>query len=134
MRLAIVSKNDLHEAQAKYQAERLAAPEHREDGGPAGSWKTSNPACLYAFVLKELNLPVAIAGTSGCPVATAAWWIEKPYRGQRLGNELVDLLAGELKRLRVSAIADSVLIDTYHGEYNKASAKLVDRLRAHFLK
>ena len=75
-------------------------------------------------------MPVAIAEASGHP-ASPGWWIDSKYRGQGLGNELVDLLAEHLKAEGVTNIG-RIPIDTHLGSYNTASSKLVQRLRRHF--
>lgn len=132
MRLTIVYKNKLTESQNRHLDERLADPEHRNDNGPIQVWYVYT-RFLYAFINKELNTPIAIAEASGRPIATPGWWIDSHFRGQGFGNELVDLLAEQMKAELVTDIG-KIPIDTSCGKYNEQSSKLARRLRAHFEK
>jgi len=60
MRLVIVPKKKLSHEQRQYLDDRLAAPEHRCDYGPPRVWHKYQ-AFLYAFIHKELKVPIAIA-------------------------------------------------------------------------
>jgi RimJ/RimL family protein N-acetyltransferase len=130
MRLVIVPKNELSDEQRRYLKERLAAPEHRNDKGPAHVWNTSR-AFLYAFIDKELNLPIAIAEASGRPLATPAWWVDSKFRSQGYGNEVVDLLAEFLKTDGVTDIG-AIQIESYCNEYDEQSTRLARRIRSRF--
>ena len=130
MRLVIVPKNELSDEQRRYLKERLAAPEHRNDKGPPHVWNTSR-AFLYAFIDKELNLPIAIAEASGRPLATPAWWVDSKFRGQGYGNEVVDLLAEFLKTDGVTDIG-AIQIESYCNEYDEQSTRLARRIRSRF--
>lgn len=132
MRLRLVPKNELPEQQRQHIDTRLAAPEHQFDGGPAQCWKIY-ASYLYAFVHRELNLPIAIAEASGRPTAVPGWWIDSQFRGQGYGYELVDLLAAYLKADGATDIG-RIPIDTYNGVYNEQSTKLAKRLRERFAK
>ena len=129
-RLDIVLKAKLTERQAHHLNERLLAPEHRNDSGPCRVWNTYQFS-LYAFVEKETTLSIGIAEASGRPIATAGWWIDSKYRGKGYGNELVDLLAAQLKSEGVTGI-DKIPIDTHLGTYHKQSSRLAQRIRRHF--
>ena len=129
-RLDIVLKADLTERQARHLNERLSAPEHENDNGPCRVWNRYEVA-LYAFVERERTLPIGIAEASGRPIATPGWWIDSAYRGAHYGNELVDLLAEQLKSEGVTGIG-RITIDTYLGTYNEPSSRLAQRIRKHF--
>ena len=129
-RLDIVLKTDLTERQAHHLNERLLAPEHKNDNGPCRVWHIYEVA-LYAFVEREKALPIGIAEASGRPIATPGWWIDSEYRGAHYGNELVDLLAEQLKSEGVTGIG-RITIDTYLGTYNEQSSRLAQRIRKHF--
>ena len=103
MRLYIVPKAELSEEQARYLNERLSAPEHKDDSGPCRVWNTYQFA-LYGFIDKETNLPIAIAEASGRPIATPGWWIDSKFRSLGFGNDLVDLLAVQLKSEGVTGL------------------------------
>jgi len=130
MRLILVSKNDLTDEQRRHLEERLRAPEHRHDYGPTQVWNTDEPF-LYAFIHQELGIPIAIAEAPGRPIATPGWWVDSKFRGQGLGNELIDLLAARLKAEGVTGIGPTPM-DTYLGEYDEQSTRLARRLSAHF--
>ena len=130
MRLTIISKNNLTEGQRQHLDQRLTAFEHLNDNGPIRCWNVYQEY-LYAFINREINLPIAIAEASGRPISTPGWWIDSEFRGQGFGNELVDLLAGQLKAEGVIGIGP-IPIDSYLGVYDDQSIKLVKRLRGHF--
>ena len=130
MRLTLHHKNGLSPDQLRHLDRRLAAPEHRDDNGPCRVWHTYQ-SFLYAFVHKQLNLPIAISEASGRPMVTPGWWIGKEFRGEGYGNELVDLLAAYLVADGASSIG-LIPIDTHDGFYNEQSAKLARRFRARF--
>jgi RimJ/RimL family protein N-acetyltransferase len=100
------------------------------DYGPPRVWH-KHQAFLYAFLHKELKVPIAIAEASVRPRATAGWWVDSQFRGQGYGNEVVDLLATYLKADGVTEIG-SIPIDTHLGKYNERSIKLAQRFRARF--
>lgn len=129
MRLILAPKHKLTDAQNQHLSERLADPEHQNDNGPIRVWDVYQNF-LYAFINKASGMPVAIAEASGHP-RVPAWWIDSLFRGQGLGNELVDLLADQLKAEGVTAIG-RIPIDTYLGNYNEASSKLAKRMHRHF--
>ena len=131
MRLTLVPKHDLTEDQRRYLEERLSDPEHQYDYGPSQVWHTSE-AFLYAFIHNELNVPIAIAEASGRPIATPGWWVDSKFRGQGYANELIDLLATQLKAEGVTEIGPTP-IDTYLSEYDEQSTRLARRLHAHFV-
>jgi len=130
MRLEIVPKSKLTDFQTRHLNERLMAPEHKNDSGPCRVWNTYQFA-LYAFVEKKVELPIGIAEASGRPIATPGWWIDSKYRGKGYGNELVDLLATQLKSEGVIGLG-KIPIDTHLGSYNEQSSRLARRIRAHF--
>lgn len=130
MRLEIVLKAKLTAQQMHYLNERLVAPEHKGDNGPCRVWNVYQFA-LYAFVDKEVGLPIAIAEASGRPLATPGWWIDKNFRGKGYGNELVDLLAVQLKSEGVTGLG-KIPIDTHLGSYHEQSSRLARRIRGHF--
>lgn len=129
MRLALLTKEQLTEDQSLHLNARLRAPEHAKDNGAIHAWGATQG--VYIFVYKHNNQPIGIAEASGGSIRTPGWWIDLQYRGQRFGNELVDLLAMQLKSEGVTAIG-RIPIDTYLGLYNEQSVKLAQRLRAHF--
>ncbi len=129
-RLEILPKTKLTECQTRYLNERLLALEHKNDNGPCRIWNIYQFA-LYAFVEKEAQLPIGIAEASGRPIAVPGWWIDSKYRGKGYGNELVDLLAEQLKSEGVTNIG-KILIDTYLGTYHEQSSRLAQRIRRHF--
>ena len=130
MRLTVVCKNKLTEDQSQHLARRIAAPEHKNDRGPIRVWDDYT-AYLYAFIHIASNTPIAIAEASGRPCPTPGWWIDSQFRGQGLGNEVVDLLAEQLKVEGVTALK-RIPIDTYCSVYDEASSKLAKRMHAHF--
>jgi RimJ/RimL family protein N-acetyltransferase len=129
MRLAIVSKNQLDEAQRQYLNGRLMAPEHANDNGAIRAWGFDKG--LYAFICNQTNVPVGIAEASGGSTRSPGWWIDSQFRGQGFGYELIDLLAEQLKSEGVTAIG-RIPIDTYLGLHHETSSKLAQRLRRHF--
>ena len=130
MRLYLVTKQELTEPQALHLIGRLAAPEHANDSGPCRVWSTYQSA-LYAFIHKETGVPIAIAEASGRPIAVPGWWIDSKFRGMGYGNELADLLAAKLKSEGVIGIG-RIPIDTYNGNYNEQSSRLVKKITACF--
>jgi len=130
MRLTIIFKNNLTEGQRQHLDKRLSALEHQNDNGPIRSWNIYQKH-LYAFINREMNIPIAIAEASGRPISTPGWWIDSEFRGQGYGNELVDLLAGQLKTEGVIGIGPIPIV-SYCGVYDEHSIKLVKRLRGHF--
>ncbi|MGH8727578.1 MAG: GNAT family N-acetyltransferase [Burkholderiales bacterium] len=129
-RLLIVPKNQLSDEQRRYLDERLAVPEHRNDKGPLQVWNKYE-RFLYAYIHKELNLPIALAQAPGRPVASPAWWIDSKFRGQGYGNEVVDLLAEFLKKDGVTDIG-AIQIESYCNEYDEQSTRLARRIRSRF--
>ena len=130
MRLVIVPKKELSDEQRRYLEERLAAPEHRNDKGPPQVWNKYQDF-LYAFVHKELTLPIAIAEASGRPLASPGWWVDSKFRGRGYGNEVVDLLAEFLKTDGVTDIG-AIQIESYCNEYDEQSTRLARRIRSRF--
>lgn len=130
MRLVIVPKNELSDEQRRYLDARLAAPEHRHDRGPPQVWSRYE-RFLYAFIDKELDLPIAIAQAPGRPIASPAWWVDSKFRGQGYGNEVVDLLAEFLKTDGVTDIG-AIQIESYCNEYDEQSIRLARRIRSRF--
>lgn len=129
-RLLITPKNELSDEQRRYLEERLAIPEHRNDKGPPQVWNKYD-RFLYAFIQKEMNVPVAIAQAPGRPVASPAWWVDSKFRGQGYGNEVVDLLAEFLKKDGVTDIG-AIQIESYCNEYDEQSTRLARRIRSRF--
>lgn len=85
-----------------------------------------------------MNTFVVLDAVSGAPVglvtwtgpphrAEPSWWIAEQGRGY--GGRAVDRMAVEMRRRGVTAIKDSVTIDTLDEESRKRSKALVDRLR-----
>ena len=130
LRIRIVQKSELSDEQNKYLNERLALPKHSQDKGPPNIWDSSWHY-LYAFICKESELPIAIAEASGRPEVSPGWWIDRDYRGQGYGNELVDLLADFVIRDGATTFS-AIPIDTFRGEYNEASRKLACRFKEYF--
>jgi RimJ/RimL family protein N-acetyltransferase len=129
-RLELVPKAGLTEVQLAQLNGRLLATEHKDDSGPCRVWNTYQFA-LYAFVEKQVGLPIAIAEASGRPIATPGWWIDSIYRGKGYGNDLVDLLAVQLKSEGVTGLG-TIPIDTHLGTYHEQSSRLARRIRGHF--
>lgn len=77
MRLVIIPKPELSDAQNRLIIERLAAPEHTHDLGPPTVWNRftapNQIATLYAFIRKKDDVPIGIAESSGMPITTAGW-------------------------------------------------------------
>jgi RimJ/RimL family protein N-acetyltransferase len=132
MRIFIVPKAELSEQLNQILIERIAAPDHQFDNGALRSWNIYNNGTLYAFIHKELRVPLGIAEASGpLDAANAAWWIDSKFRGQRYGHELADLLAGCLKTKGYKGVG-YIRIDTHLGKYDQASIKIRERFRSRF--
>lgn len=134
MRLTLTRKLDLTEALAFRIADRLGEAVHQYDQGPPTVWEQPAYAPnLYAFLLRECGTPVGLADASGPPHAVnAGWWIDQAFRGQRLGNDLVDCLAAHLKQNGFTGVGKIDVI-THIGAYDAASARLRTRFRRHFV-
>lgn len=136
MRLVIIPKPELSDAQNRLIDARLAAPEHAHDEGPPRVWNLyaapNQAATLYAFFHREDGAPVGVVEASGPSRAiNPGWWIDSKYRGQKYGNELVDLLAEHLKSKGVTGVGH-IAVTTYQGAHDEASFALKRRFKAHF--
>lgn len=131
MRLRIVRKEDLSPEQLRVISERFKYSITLEgECGPIHAWN-SYKYFLYAFLKVDSNTPIAIAEASGRPISSPGWWVAPEYRGQKYGNELVDLLAEHLKSDGVTGIGH-IPIQTPNGQYDTQSQRLVTRLRGYF--
>jgi acyl-coenzyme A thioesterase PaaI-like protein len=131
MRLRLIQKEELTPEQLRKLDERLQYS-IKLDGecGPVRAWHTYT-RYLYAFIHIQDEMVIAIAEASGRPSSSPGWWIDPHYRGQGYGNELVDLLAENLRTDGVTKIMP-ISIQTPDGKYDTQSRLLVDRLRGHF--
>lgn len=131
MRLSLVRKEDLTPEQMdKLHACLQRSIQLEGECDPIKAWYAFRQY-LYAFVLLDSKIPVAIAAASGRPVSAPGWWIDPDYRNQGYGNELVDLLAQYLRADGVTDIG-TIPIQTPNGKYDEQSKCLVLRLRSYF--
>lgn len=113
---------------------RIDDPVHKFDHGPTTVWNTysHSPQKFHVFVLKKSGDLVGITFFSGpLQCADAGWWIDSIHRGQHYGNEMVDRLAEELKRLGFYDVGE-ILVSTFADKWHAQSSTLRKRFRAHF--
>lgn len=125
-RLKIVEKNKLSINQNAYLEERLNSEEHRNDAGPLSVWNIYQNG-LYAVINTEDKL-IGIVEASGRPICSPGWWIDKRYRGQGFGYELVEVLAEYLVNDGVTFIGNIPI----QGNNQEQSSKLAIRFKNKF--
>jgi RimJ/RimL family protein N-acetyltransferase len=131
--IEIIKRIQLDEGQRSHLRDRVAADEHREDPRLCQNWEMESLSSLIFIVLfQETNKPIGLLYRGGLPEATiVSWWLDQKFRGQGIGNEMVDVFADILKSEGVTRV-NSLTIEPYRGLRNIASEKLEMRLRAHF--
>lgn len=132
MRLEIIPREKLTENQAAYLRERVAAKEHEGDPGPKDWDKPYLSQFFFIVLYRESSQPIGILyrGLSKTNIRPS-WWLDRKYRGRKLGYEMIDLFACELKKEGVTHIG-SIPIESYRGQENIASEKLAKRLKRYF--
>ncbi len=132
MRLVLIPKSELTEAQNRLVEARLAAPEHAHDASPKSVWNVYQPSTLYAFFREEDSALVGVAEASGpLHAVSAGWWIDSKFRGQKHGNELVDLLASHLKARGFTGVGRFPITGRERA-HQEASIAMAARFKAHF--
>lgn len=128
--LKIARKNQLSPDQLQHLEWRLSLPEHEFDWGPPSFWNSEErQEGLFAALLVGSGEPVGLAWCSADREAVdAAWWIDSKYRSKGYGSELIDGLAETLVSEGVSGVAE-IASNTFRGEYDLASQRLVVRLK-----
>lgn len=129
-RIRIVEKLSLTSDQLQHLEWRLSLPEHQFDCGPRSVWETKGyQPHLFAAILLATAEPIGIVYRAGLPnEINAAWWIDSKYRGKGYGSEMVDLLAKQLLEEGVTGVGD-IVNNTFRGEYDQASQRLLSRLK-----
>lgn len=133
MTVKIVPRTQLREDQLQHITLRIFAPEHELDVGPRSIWQLeSYVPKFHVAILEESDQPIGTIYVGGPPKRTdVAWWLDSFYRHRGYGSKMVDALALTLKAAGVMGIGP-ILITAYGDNYT-ASAKLVKRLRIHFV-
>ena len=128
--LRIVRKSQLSPEQLQHLEWRLSLPAHEFDWGPPAFWNSAErEQGMVAALLVGSGEPIGLAWYSSRPEAVdAAWWIDSKYRSKGYGSKLVDCLAELLAGEGVRAVAD-IASNTFRGEYDLASQRLVTRLK-----
>lgn len=132
-RIRIVEKLSLNSDQLQHLEWRLSVPEHKFDCGPRSIWETNGyQPNLFAAILIATGKPIGIVYRSGLPnEINASWWIDSKYRGKGYGSEMVDQLARQLLEEGVTGVGD-IVNNTFRGEYDLASQRLLSRLKSRF--
>lgn len=133
MRVSVVPAGDLSAAQLAAIGARVDAPEHGHDRGGCLFWhREAAFAKLFVAVLAPTGQPIGIVHVDG-PLhhVHPAWWLDSGFRGQGLGAEMIAALAAVLKAGGYTGVG-RIAIDSFGGEYDRASASLVRRLTAQF--
>jgi len=119
------------EAEAKLNV--LIDPNIEELRGLLGRWKEMPATRVYAVICLETNEPIGlVAWTGPNDNVDPSWWIHSNYRGCRFGSRLINALAKEMKRCRVTGLKPGVTIQTPGGQYDNQSRALIKRLQSKF--
>lgn len=128
--LRIARKSQLSPEQLQHLEWRLSLPEHEFDWGPPAFWNSEERQDgLFVALLVGSGEPVGLAWSSADREAVdAAWWIDSKYRSKGYGSDLVERLAEMLASEGACGVAD-IKSNTFRGEYDLASQRLVVRLK-----
>lgn len=131
--IELIKKSLLNQSMTKKMNFLVELSAHKFDKGPILNWSIPNSSEFLLVIVQDKENPIGIIYHGGPEYShDVGWWLAQEYRGKRYGSQAIDILAEHLKGVGVTGIG-SVTIDTYQGEYDEASSKLVQRLKQYFI-
>jgi len=132
VRLSIIPKTQLSQAQHRQATLRIFASEHASDVGPRVFWNRPDHDRRH-LVLFDVETEEFV-GTVHCAIIPPVvqdftWWIDSRMRRKGYWRVLADDLASDLKRKHGITTVGLIIFGHQH---NVASHKIAERIRSHF--